>query len=86
MVDSDYPNIETAGHAKLENTVNPQLSDLAEMKVGLEKLVSRLFEVSFLACSIACSYKVWRQVTESWQCCSTEQQVYSFKLELEKES
>lgn len=85
-MDSDYPNIETAGHAKLVNTLNSQLSDLAEMKVGLEKLVSQLFEVSFLAYSIACSYKVWRQVAESWQCCSTKQQFYSFKLELEEES
>jgi len=36
MMDSDYPNIETTGHTKLVYTVNPQLSDLAEMKVGLE--------------------------------------------------
>jgi hypothetical protein len=85
-MDIDYPNIETAGHTKVVNRVNPQLSDLVEMKVGLEKLVSQLFEVSFLAYSIACSYKVWRQVTESWQCCSTKQQVCSFKLELEEES
>jgi len=41
-MDIDYPNIETAGHTKLVNTVNPQLSDLVEMKVGLEKLVSQL--------------------------------------------
>jgi hypothetical protein len=66
--------------------VNPQLSDLAEMKVGLEKLVSQLLEVSFLAYSIAYSYNVWRQVTESRQGCSMKQQVYSFKLELEEES
>lgn len=83
-MDSDYPNIETAGHTKLVNTVNPQLPDLAEMKVGLEKLVSQLFEVSFLACAIACSYKVWRQVTESRQCCSTKQQIC--RLELDEES
>ena len=85
-MDSDYPNIETAGYTKLVNTVNPQLSDLAEMKVGLEKLLSQMFQVSFLACSIACSYKVWRQVSESRQCCSTKQQVYSFELELEEAS
>jgi hypothetical protein len=65
--------------------VNQQLSDLAEMKVGLENLVSQLFEVSFLAYSIAYSYKVRRQVSESRQCCSTKQQIYSFKLELEEE-
>lgn len=59
-MDSDYPNIETAGHAKLVNTVNPQLSDLVEMKAGLEKPVSQLFEVSFLAYSIAYTYKVWK--------------------------
>jgi len=47
MMDSDFPNIKTAGHTKLVNVVNPQVSDLAEMKVGLEKLVSQLFEVSF---------------------------------------
>jgi hypothetical protein len=84
-MDSDYHNIETTGHTNLVNTVNPQLSNLAEMKVGLKKLVSQLFEVSFLAYSIACSYKVWRQVTESRQWCSTKQ-VYSFKLELEEAS
>jgi hypothetical protein len=56
----DYPNIETTGHMKLVNTVNPQSFALVEMKVGLEKPISQLFEVCFLAYSIAYTYEVWK--------------------------
>jgi hypothetical protein len=73
----DCPNIETTGHTKLVNTVNPQLFAVMEMKVGLEKLLSQLFEVCFLAYSIAYRYEVGRQITERRQCCNTKQQIYS---------